>query len=151
MTDQQRRFALEYLRDCNATDAAIRAGYTDNRRSAATIGARLLKKVEIRDEISRSMEGIVRDGIADVAEIGEFYTRAMRDPEAPWAARMMAAGALAKRLMIDANEPASVYIVDDIAFGKQLEPDDVVFSINGRPVKAEHMFACLGLDGSGVD
>ena len=30
LTDKQRRFAEEYLADLNATQAAIRAGYSEN-------------------------------------------------------------------------------------------------------------------------
>ncbi|GAB3314773.1 hypothetical protein GCM10027299_03340 [Larkinella ripae] len=47
LTDKQQRFVEEYGVDFNATQAAIRAGYSANEASAATIGYRLLRKVEI--------------------------------------------------------------------------------------------------------
>jgi len=45
LNDKQRLFALEYLRDLNATQAAIRAGYS--KKTAGVQGEALLKKPEI--------------------------------------------------------------------------------------------------------
>ena len=45
MTPKQARFVEEYLIDLNATQAAIRAGYSN--KTAYSQGQRLLKKVEI--------------------------------------------------------------------------------------------------------
>ena len=45
LTAQQRLFVAEYLKDNTATQAAIRAGYSE--KTAYSIGQRLLKKVEI--------------------------------------------------------------------------------------------------------
>jgi phage terminase small subunit len=45
LTDKQQRFIQEYLKDCNATQAAIRAGYSED--SAYEIGSKNLRKVEI--------------------------------------------------------------------------------------------------------
>ena len=46
LTDRQRAFVLEYLRDLNGTQAAIRAGYAEDR--AASTASRLLRRPEIR-------------------------------------------------------------------------------------------------------
>ena len=46
MTEKQKRFADEYLIDCNATQAAIRAGYSKN--GAGQTGEKLLKNTEIK-------------------------------------------------------------------------------------------------------
>lgn len=48
---KQRAFCREYLVDRNATQAAIRAGYSE--RTARTIAAKLLAKDNIRAEIAR--------------------------------------------------------------------------------------------------
>lgn len=48
---KHRKFVTEYLKDCNATQAAIRAGYSNLEASAGTIGSRLLQKVEIKAAI----------------------------------------------------------------------------------------------------
>ncbi len=49
MNDKQRRFAEEYLLDSNATQAAIRAGYSA--KTAYSQGQRLLSHVEVRRAI----------------------------------------------------------------------------------------------------
>ena len=46
LTAKQRRFVEEYLIDLNATQAAIRAGYSP--ATAGAIGSENLKKPEIR-------------------------------------------------------------------------------------------------------
>jgi phage terminase small subunit len=51
-TAKQERFCREYLIDCNATQSAIRAGYS--RRTASSIGERLLRNVEVSAKISES-------------------------------------------------------------------------------------------------
>lgn len=53
LTDKQRRFVDEYLIDLNATQAAIRAGYSV--RTANEQGAQNLAKLSIQDAISRKM------------------------------------------------------------------------------------------------
>ena len=49
ITDKQTRFVEEYLVDCNATQAAIRAGYSHD--SAANIGWENVRKPQIRNRI----------------------------------------------------------------------------------------------------
>jgi phage terminase small subunit len=46
LTDKQQRFCEEYLIDLNATQAAIRAGYSE--KTAGQIGEQNLKKLEIQ-------------------------------------------------------------------------------------------------------
>lgn len=50
LTDQQRKFVLEYPKDFNATQAAKRAGYS--MKTAYSQGQRLLKHVEIQAALS---------------------------------------------------------------------------------------------------
>ena len=47
-------FCEEYLKDLNATQSAVRSGYSQ--KTAGSIGQRLLKKVEIQHRISELME-----------------------------------------------------------------------------------------------
>lgn len=49
LTDKQKRFVDEYLIDLNATQAAIRAGYSE--KTARSIGQRLLTNVDIQKAI----------------------------------------------------------------------------------------------------
>lgn len=50
LTDKQRRFAEEYLVDSNATQAAIRAGYSA--KTAEQQGSRLLSNVKVRAHVN---------------------------------------------------------------------------------------------------
>lgn len=62
---QQRRFVAEYLKDGNATQAAIRAGYSE--KTAEQIGHQLLKKTSVAQAIAQQQKAsIVRTlGSAD--------------------------------------------------------------------------------------
>lgn len=53
LTDKQRRFVDEYLVDLNATQAAIRAGYSED--TARQIGSENLSKPDIADAIAEAM------------------------------------------------------------------------------------------------
>ncbi len=76
LTPKQRLFVMEYLTDLNATQSAIRAGYSA--KAAQEQGARLLSKVMVKkaidkamqsriDTIERSASEVLRD-ISDVAK-----------------------------------------------------------------------------------
>lgn len=54
LTDKQRVFVAEYLKDLNATQAAIRAGYSA--RTANEQGARLLANVSVAAAIAKAMD-----------------------------------------------------------------------------------------------
>lgn len=53
LTDKQKRFVEEYLVDLNATQAAVRAGYSE--KTAGQIGEQNLKKLEIQDALAKAM------------------------------------------------------------------------------------------------
>ncbi|HBB1391636.1 TPA: terminase small subunit, partial [Escherichia coli] len=50
LTDKQELFAREYLKDLNATQAAIRAGYSE--KTARATGSENLSKPDIADRIA---------------------------------------------------------------------------------------------------
>ncbi|MCG6183310.1 terminase small subunit [Anoxybacillus sp. LAT_38] len=58
LNEKQKRFADEYLIDLNATQAAIRAGYSP--RSAAEQASRLLKNAKVRAYIDERMAELSR-------------------------------------------------------------------------------------------
>lgn len=62
LTAKQQRFVEEYLIDLNATQAAIRAGYSEN--TARAIGAENLTKPDIASEIKKR-----QDKLGEEAEI----------------------------------------------------------------------------------
>lgn len=58
LSDRQRRFVAEYLIDCNATQAAIRAGYSS--KGAEVQGHRLLRHAKVA--------ALIEDGQAKIAD-----------------------------------------------------------------------------------
>jgi phage terminase small subunit len=54
LTEKQKRFVQEYLVDLNATQAAIRAGYSE--KTANRIGAKLVVKSCIQDALQGALE-----------------------------------------------------------------------------------------------
>lgn len=59
LNDKQRLFVAEYLKDLNATQAAIRAGYSE--RSAKSQGQRLLTNDDIAAAIAAAKEERMKD------------------------------------------------------------------------------------------
>lgn len=76
MNAKQRRFCDEYLIDCNATQAAIRAGYS--KKTANEQAARLLANVSIKSYIDEQLERIHNEKTADAQEVLEYLTSVMR-------------------------------------------------------------------------
>lgn len=76
MTAKQKRFCDEYLIDCNATQAAIRAGYSQ--KTAHAIGQNLLKKPELRTYIDEQLERMHNEKTANAQEVLEYLTSVMR-------------------------------------------------------------------------
>lgn len=76
MTDKQKRFCDEYLIDCNATQAAIRAGYSP--KTAYSIGEENLKKPELKTCIDERLEQLHNKKTADAQEVLEYLTSVMR-------------------------------------------------------------------------
>lgn len=78
LTNKQAAFLAEYLTDFNATQAAIRAGYSA--RSATQIGQKLLLKDDISAEIKRKLaekamkSDEILERLADIAraDMGDF-------------------------------------------------------------------------------
>lgn len=69
-------FCLEYLVDLNATQAAIRAGYSKN--NARQKGYSLLQDERILNRITEARADIKNSKIADIEEIEEFLTACIR-------------------------------------------------------------------------
>jgi len=76
LTDKQRRFAEEYLIDCNATQAAIRAGYSE--KTAQRIGSENLSKPLIREYIDEKLAKMSSASIANAEEVMRYLTAVMR-------------------------------------------------------------------------
>ena len=76
MTAKQQRFCDEYLIDLNATQAAIRAGYSE--KYAHTNANKLLQITTIKDFIAARMAEKKSALIADQDEVLEYLTAVMR-------------------------------------------------------------------------
>ena len=76
MTAKMQRFCDEYLLDLNATQAAIRAGYSE--KTAGSMGAENLKKPEIQKYIEQRMAEKDAALIADQNEVLKYLTSVLR-------------------------------------------------------------------------
>lgn len=76
MNDRHKRFITEYIIDQNATQAAIRVGYS--KKTAYSQGQRLLKNVEIKKIIKELQKEIREANIAEAKEVEEFLSLSMR-------------------------------------------------------------------------
>ena len=105
MTSKQKIFADEWIKDPNATKAAIMAGYSE--KTAAQIGQENLRKPVILDYIKEAMEKRDKKAVASADEILEFLTNTMRGEvndkfglEPQLSDRIKAAEMLGKRHML---------------------------------------------------
>ena len=76
MNKRQQKFADEYLIDCNATQAAIRAGYSE--KTAGRNADRMMKNDEIKAYIEEQLDGLHNEKIADAAEVMMYLTAVLR-------------------------------------------------------------------------
>ena len=76
LTQKQRRFIDEYIISGNATQAAIKAGYS--KKYANTNAAKLLQNTTIKAEIARRNAEIQSEKTADMTEVMEYLTSVMR-------------------------------------------------------------------------
>lgn len=76
MTEKQKRFCDEYLIDLNATQAAIRAGYS--KKTAKQIGQENLTKLDVKEYIEKRMAEKEKELIADQDEVLKYLTATMR-------------------------------------------------------------------------
>lgn len=76
MTDRQRKFADEYIISCNATQAAISAGYSE--KYAHTNANKLLQNTTVKQYIDEQLNKISNKKVADASEVMEYLTSVMR-------------------------------------------------------------------------
>ena len=69
-------FAEEWLKTTNATQSAIKAGYSE--RTAYSAGSRLLKKVDVKQYIDERLAEMKENSIADTDEVMQFLSSTMR-------------------------------------------------------------------------
>ncbi|GHU78379.1 hypothetical protein AGMMS49992_28900 [Clostridia bacterium] len=96
MTLKQQRFVDEYMVDMNATQAAIRAGYSA--KTAYSIGEQLLRKLEVSESITARQTALSRRIGYDVQQIFEGITEIAQDAETRPADRLKAFELMGKHL-----------------------------------------------------
>lgn len=79
LTEKERIFADEYIKTTNATQSAIKAGYSE--KSASSKGSQLLRKVKVRQYIDDVMEKRSKNTIATADEVLEYLTKVMNGEE----------------------------------------------------------------------
>lgn len=93
MTDKQRKFADEYLIDCNAT-RAYKAAYPriKNDNVAAASGARLLSNVNVKTYIEQKMQELSSAKVASAEEVIQYLTSVMRGEHTEQTLRLIGDG-----------------------------------------------------------
>ena len=76
LTEKQKRFCDYYIETGNATEAAIKAGYSQ--RTARFIGAENLTKPNIKLYIEQRLKELEDERIADATEVLQYLTSVMR-------------------------------------------------------------------------
>lgn len=76
LTPKQQKFADYYVESGNATEAAIKAGYS--KRTAKEIGAQNLTKLHVSEYIEARMKELQSERIADATEVLETLTAVLR-------------------------------------------------------------------------
>lgn len=79
MTIKQQRFADEYIISANATQAAIKAGYSQ--KYANTNASKLLQNTTIKSYIDERLADLQSKKVADQQEVLEYLTSVMRGKE----------------------------------------------------------------------
>lgn len=111
LTDKQKRFCDEYLCDMNATQAAIRAGYS--KRTAYRTGADNLKKPQIRAYIDKRMAEKDAELIATQNEVLQYLTSVMRGESV--AVEVVVDGDGAKLIEKEPSEMERIKAADQLA------------------------------------
>ena len=76
LTPKQLLFCMEYLKDFNGTQAAIRAGYS--KKTANEQASRLLANVNIQNQIKENNTKVEKSLIMDIQEIQQRLTKMAR-------------------------------------------------------------------------
>jgi phage terminase small subunit len=100
LTDKQELFAIEYAKDRNATQAAIRAGYSP--ASARQQGTRLLSYASVRGRVEEILGEVAGEAKLEAkAVLDRLWREALReDASASHSARVRALELLGKHLGI---------------------------------------------------
>ncbi|NMS90593.1 terminase small subunit [Clostridioides difficile] len=77
LTEKQKRFCDYYIETGNATEAAVKAGYSE--KTAKVIGAENLTKPYLKSYIDERIGQLESNRIADAKEVMEYLTKIVRN------------------------------------------------------------------------
>lgn len=95
MTPKQQAFCDYYIASGNATEAAIKSGYSP--KTARSVGSENLTKPDIKKYIAEHMQKAQKSRIATAEEILEYLSGVVRNTEETTRERTKAAELLGKR------------------------------------------------------
>lgn len=117
LTDNQKKFCKEYIKNGNATEAYLKA-YKCTPKTANSNGSKLLGN----EKIKAYLEELERTGGFEEAteqEISEFFTCTMRDKKAPLHLRMKSAEILGKKFGLTVEQkPQKETVIKVVEGGK---------------------------------
>ncbi|MCL2831571.1 MAG: terminase small subunit [Treponema sp.] len=106
---KQAAFCREYIKDCNATQAAVRAGYSP--KTAQSQSARLLLKVMVQNEISKLIKQALELSLLVLKKqiFDKWYIRAFYNP-----ADIITAGGALKYSLAELSEKGLAAAVEGV-------------------------------------
>ena len=116
LTEKQRRFVEEYIKDYNATQAALRAGYSE--KTASTSGYRNTKNDEIQQAIKERQneirEQLQQQFSSDAVIARKIMFDIMHDDDAPDNVRLSAAKDFLDRAGYKPTEDMNIHSTGDM-------------------------------------
>lgn len=134
MTEKQKLFCDEYLKDTNATRAYLTVyANCKSATSAAPLASKLLKKEEIQKYISEKMEEIHNENTADIQEVMEYLTSVLRGKSAS-AVLMMSGNGMQKVTEKPPDEKERLKAAELLGKRFGMFTDNVDVTSNGQTV-----------------
>ena len=134
MTEKQRLFADEYLKDLNGTRAYKTIYTTINNDNVAAVRANtLLKQKDISDYISKRLEEIHNENTADIQEVMEYLTSVLRGESAS-AVLMMSGNGMQKVTEKPPDEKERLKAAELLGKRFGMFKDNVDVTSNGKTV-----------------
>ena len=126
LTEKQRRFVEEYIKDYNATQAALRAGYSE--KTASTSGYRNTKNDEIQQAIKERQneirEQLQQQFSSDAVIARKIMFDIMHDDDAPDNVRLSAAKDFLDRAGYKPTEDMNINATGDMGIQIEWVNDD---------------------------
>lgn len=135
LTEKQKRFCDEYLIDLNATQAAIRAGYSA--KNANNIASENLAKPNIQNYIRERMSEKESKLIADQDEILQYLTSVLRGEPMAAVMKDADAGAIVLSLPPDVKERTKAAELLGKRYGLYVEKVDLTKRELSEDAKAD--------------